>query len=56
MSNSSEDGNFTELEQRYQKLCHAVNMDKPTMEEALESFENIKKNFALEVNWLLVNI
>lgn len=43
----------SDLDQRYLELCLSVNMDKPTMEKALQEFQIIRKNYTLEVSSLL---
>nr|XP_039260464.1 retinoblastoma-like protein 1 [Styela clava] len=56
MSSEEENDAACDLDQRYMELCLAVNMDKPTMEQALQDFQNTSKNYTLEgdgLHWLV---
>ena len=50
------DAEDDEIEQKFRELCLTVNMDKPTMEMAWQSYEIAKTNYTLEVKFFIVEI
>ncbi len=51
---SEEEDTLVKTRHAFEDLCRALNMDEESSNGAWKSYENISKNYTLEVKWELV--